>query len=399
MVGLRCALPRLLFPGPIRSIDELSEGARALVAEAFRDVDPAAVWDVHAHVVGVGAGGTGCVLSPEMRSPWNVVERLKLDVNLAASGVDDLAAADSVYVERLLALQRAANPRGRVLLLAFEWHVDESGRTVPERSPFHTPNDYVLELARRHEVALPVVSIHPYRSDAVERLERCVEAGAVAVKWLPNSMGIDPAAPRCDPFYDVLAARGVPLITHAGYESAVHSGGAQHLGNPLRLRRPLDRGVRVVIAHCASAGVSQDLDAGSGGQGGRGGPEVESFDLFLRLMGESRHEGRLFGEISALTLFNRCGRPLREMLSAPELHPRLVNGSDYPLPAVDPLISTRLLVHRGYLPAEERPLLEEIFEANPLLFDYVLKRRIAVDTPSGRQGFLPTVFESRRLFA
>ena len=82
-----------------------------------------------------------------------------------------------------------------------------------------------------------------------------------------------------------------------------------------------------------------------------------------------------------------------------DLHPRLVNGSDYPLPAIDLLISTRLLVHRGFVAPEERAPLEEIFEANALLYDLVLKRRLRAADGGGEASFAPVLFESARLFA
>jgi mannonate dehydratase len=171
----------------------------------------------------------------------------------------------------------------------------------------------------------------------------------------------------------------------------VHAEEDQELGNPLRLRRALDAGVKVIVAHCASLGTALDLDRGAG--------RAECFDLFLRLMGEQAFEGRLFGEISATTLLNRSARPLRELLAATELHPRLANGSDYPLVAIDPLISARQLVHRDLLAREERAPLEELFRANPLLFDFVLKRRLRLLAPGGERRFAREVFETRRLFA
>ena len=115
-------------------------------------------------------------------------------------------------------------------------------------------------------------------------------------------------------------------------------------------------------------------------------------------MGEGQWEGRLFGEISALTFINRTGRPLREILGAVELHPRLVNGSDWPLPGVDPVLSTRLLQWRGYLDADDRRLANEVYAHNPLLFDYVVKRRVKVDGASGPVRFPPSVFETAHLF-
>ena len=55
---------------------------------------------------------------------------------------------------------------------------------------------------------------------------------------------------------------------------------------------------------------------------------------------DKKYEGLVFGEISAMTQFNRCGTPLTTILEREDLHDRLVNGSDYPLPAVNVLIRT-----------------------------------------------------------
>jgi len=388
LLGFRCMIPWFLRPGPLARIEELSPGARALVAEAFEGVDAERMWDVHTHVVGLGRGDSGCWVNPRMRSHLHPIERLRFEIYFSSAGVRHEATADDEYLQRLFALHRAANPRGKLVLLAFDKHVLPDGSEVPEQTPFYTPNEYVLKLAGEADDLLACASIHPYRKDALARLEAAIQAGAVAVKWLPNVMGIDPMDKRCDPFYRILAENGTPLLTHTGLEKAVKAESHQKLGNPLRIRRPLDAGVKVLAAHCASLGDDRDLDREEG-------EELESFDLFLRLMAEKQYESNLFGEISAMTQVNRSKRALREILMASELHPRLVNGSDYPLPAVDPLISTRILVQRGYLPKEERPLLAEIFAGNPLLFDFVLKRRVRVE---GGHCFAPIVFETERIF-
>ena len=103
-------------------------------------------------------------------------------------------------------------------------------------------------------------------------------------------------------------------------------------------------------------------------------------------MSEQRYEGLLFADISAMTQYNRIGRPLTTMLQREDLHERLVNGSDYPLPAVNLLIRTRALVRQGYIARDERAWLNEIYDYNPLLFDLVLKRTIKLP---GTQRRLP----------
>ncbi|HXQ74013.1 MAG TPA: hypothetical protein VN844_26150, partial [Pyrinomonadaceae bacterium] len=70
------------------------------------------------------------------------------------------------------------------------------------------------------------------------------------------------------------------------------------------------------------------------------------------------------------------GKPLTTILEREDLHERIVNGSDYPLPAVNVLIRTRPLVKQGYITAKESNSLKEIYQYNPLLFDFVLKRTV-----------------------
>jgi hypothetical protein len=173
------------------------------------------------------------------------------------------------------------------------------------------------------------------------------------------------------------------LLSHGGEEKAIETEEDQKLGNPLLLRRALDHGVKVIIAHCAGLGDNEDLDD----------PErkrVPNFDLFLRLMDQKRYQGLLFADISAMTQFNRAGKPLLTILQRDALHERLVNGSDYPLPAINILIRTGTLVKRGYITAEERAGLNEIYDYNPLLFDFVLKRTLK--TPENGKHLPPMIF-------
>ena len=65
-------------------------------------------------------------------------------------------------------------------------------------------------------------------------------------------------------------------------------------------------------------------------------------------MDEPRYAGNLAGDISAVAQFNRVD-VLVTLLARRDWHPRLLNGSDYPLPGVMPLISLPQLVERGLL--------------------------------------------------
>lgn len=353
----------------------LSKEAQALVAKAWEGLDPARVLDGHVHVVGLGAGGTGCTVGERMQTMANPAEYFKFSIYLNASGVTDLARADQQYVEHLAELVRSQQPHGKLLLLAFDRAYGDDGQPLPADTEFFTPVEYVASLAKAQpDLFLAAASVHPYRADAVDALEKAAALGCIGVKWLPNAMNIDPSSPKCDPFYEAMARLGLTLITHAGEEKAVHSEERQRLGNPLLLRRALEHGVRVVVAHCASLGKNPDLDAKDATEW------VDNFDLFVRLMREPKWKGLLFGEASALTLVNRVGRPLETVLRDDSLQGRMINGSDYPLPAINALMQTGAIVKAGFLTEPERELLNEIDRHDPLLFDFVMKRTLRLRT-------------------
>ena len=361
-----------------------------VVDEAWNGLDPAKVWDAHAHLVGTGDSGGGAHVSAEMTTPANPRMYAQYLFYLNAGCVHDAPGAiDATYVARLQNLVDGMRRGFKVMLFAFDAVVAPTGQENIQASVFHVPNAYTAGVAARFPQYFEwVASIHPYRADCVERLDQAVQAGARAVKWLPNAMAIDPADPRCDRFYAALARHRLPLITHAGHEAAVHSPDGQRLGNPLRLRRPLEAGVRVVIAHCATLGSSEDLDVGPNG------PVHENFVFFSRLMDEPRYLGRLFGDVSAVAQRNRAGPALARLLERKEWHARLLNGSDYPLPGILPLFSIENLVAEGFLTRAVGKVLRETREHNPLLFDFVLKRHLR----SNGHGFEARVFETREFF-
>ena len=375
--------PCLPDPTPKRLLDH------NLVGVSWQGVDPAKFWDCHVHVAGVGDGNTGVWITPQMKSLFHPWQNLQRRFYLNASCTEREGSVDEDFVRRLLHYLDAF-PRGvKAMLLGFDFHHDEHGARLEELSSFFIPNRYAAGLAQRFPDRLEwICSIHPYRADAIDELHWSAGQHARAVKWLPSAMGMDPASPKCDRFYQALARLNLPLLTHGGEEKAVHGGSMSELNNPLRLRRPLDQGVRVIIAHCASLGESIDIDRGPNG------PRLEGFELFQRLMDEPRYEGRLFGEISAVTQANRTESILDTLIRRVEWHARLINGSDYPLPGVVLLFSLRRFVQQHYLTDAQAQVLSEIRRYNPLLFDFVLKRSLV----SGGQRFSPVVFESRRLF-
>jgi predicted TIM-barrel fold metal-dependent hydrolase len=360
-----------------------SETTKSLIEQAYQGIDPARAVDYHTHIIAIGTSASDAFVNAKMRSGINL-ERLKFWIYQSASGIKNLETADEEYLARLMRLARGIKRHGKYRILAFDKHYNADGTVNLDKTNMYVPNHYVVDVAQKYsDIFLPVISVHPYRPDAVQELDKWGRAGVKYLKWLPNAMGIDPANPVIEPFYRKMKEHKMILLSHAGEEQAVEADEDQRLGNPLLLRKPLDYGLRVIIAHAASLGSCEDRDS-------RESRKADCFDLFLRLMDEPKYRGLLFGEISAMLQFNRMPIPFTTILKRQDLHPRLVNGSDYPLPAINSLIWTRSLARNGFITAEERQSLNEIYDYNPLLFDFVLKRTMR--HPETKQKLAPSVF-------
>ena len=371
--------------------DKLSRTLRThpLTLAAFDQLNAEDVWDCHAHLLGMGESGGGAWVTPKMQSFWRIRLYAQYRFYLNASCVNPgNKNVDRDFILRLTSLLSDFPSGYRAMVMAFDRTYGEDGVPQMDKSAFYSPNTNAGKIATQNPARLMwTASIHPYREDAAEAVADAAKNGAVAVKWLPPAMGIDPASTRCDRFYEAMVKHDLPLITHGGEERAVEGAHRPDFGNVLKLRRSLERGVRVVVAHCASLGEDIDLDRGP-----RAAP-VSCFELFERLMAEREFEGRLFGDISALPQINRMVS-LPRVLAHREWQQRLLNGSDYPLPGVLPLFSVNAFVERNWLSAEVGDHLKAIRGANPILFDFILKRHLSIDG----QKFGREVFETARIF-
>ena len=198
----------------------LSPATKALADRAYADVDPSKLLDYHVHLVGLGAGGSGCCVNAKMLTWKHPLDRVKFLAYKSASGIEDEERADAEFVARLVDL--AKHHRGRFLVLAFDRHYGPDGRDVPEKTEFHVPNDHAFAIAAEHpDLFVAACSVHPYRKDAISELERCAARATRIVKWLPNAMGIDPSDARCRRFYERMNALDMVLLSHGGEEKAV----------------------------------------------------------------------------------------------------------------------------------------------------------------------------------
>ncbi|CAN5310163.1 amidohydrolase family protein [soil metagenome] len=319
--------------------------------------------DVHAHLAGAGAGGSGCWLSPGFRTrpTFRFLRRLY--------GIGDeqmRSSVDADWAARLAGLVRASELTHAVAL-GFDGVYDSAGRLDRTLSQMIVPPAWVFEVCRRHPELLPGPSVNPLRRDALERLDECIDGGAVLLKWLPAAQGMDPADPRFAEFYRRMADAGLPLLVHAGGgERVFRTVAAGEVGSVARLRAPLDAGVSVICAHSATRVLfSRDPD---------------ETPLLHQMLAEYPH---LWVDNSGLANPSRFAH-LPRLAADPAIASRTLYGSDFPVPA-SAVYYTRRLGPRAVVRLER--------ERNPLDRDIRLKRALGyADTTLRRAaGVLPNL--------
>ena len=281
-----------------------------LPARPFRPVEPLPpnIVDMHCHIAGIGAGGSGCFVSPQMRNNW------RFDIYLHSFGVsrkEMLEKGDDLVADRISESVAQSKYVSKVVLLALDGVIGADGQLDTNRTEVYVPNEFVARVCAQHTNLLFGASVNPYRPDALARLEWAKTHGAVLVKWIPNIMDINPDDPKLIPFYKKMVELKLPLLSHTGEEKSF-SRADEDLGDPAKLQLPLSLGVTVVAAHIASSAKYH----------GERGP-----DRLARLM---REYPNLYADISALTQINKPGS-LKEALTKPEFAGRLLYGTDFPL--------------------------------------------------------------------
>jgi len=333
---------------------------------------------------------------------------LQTKVFLSASGIENVCFGDAEYLQRLYRQiehfpvhnDTHGNPvRFRFFVFAMAPFRDrDTGDVNFDKTDICVDSDYVISVAdcfnRKLEMAgiphrvVPVISVHPYRKDAEKELVRLGNRVAaqghdeILVKWLPPSMGIDPETVRSS-YYETMAEQGMVLVSHTGKEhSAISDKECQEFGNPLKLCKALEarsaggKQLKVIMAHSGRKGVNFD-DAGK---------RVSSYELFRKMMATGDYRGRLFGDMSAIP-YMATEHILRDIaIGNLGLEGRMLNGSDYPVPAGHIIKPTRHLYKMKLISRQQKKALDLVYRYNPLLFDFVMKRMLHF---AGQQVPLP----------
>lgn len=387
-----------MFDGPLHNpcqMEPIPESIvnHPLMKQAFSGIDFSRLWDLHFHLIGNGMHirndgiQSGAWITPKLTSWFSPTQRLQYHFYMNAACIEQSEKLDPLFVENILRMANQLPDQAKFMLLAFDFLHGNNGTPIKESSTFYTPNEYAAIVAATSDRFEWIASVHPYRKDAIDSLEWCKAKGAKAIKWLPPAMNIDPSSNKCKRFYQKLIDLELPLLSHAGEEKAVHSEDLQQLSNPLYLRIPLDMGVTVIVAHCASLGESADIES-------KTKKMTSNFALFSRLMNEPQYRKNCFGDISAINLINRKPSEIKQLIENQSWHSRLLYGSDFPLPGVMPIISTKQLIKNNLLDESKGDFLNSVRPYNAWLYDFLVKRFMK----SGGISFSNDVFHTRDLF-
>ncbi|MBA2670628.1 MAG: amidohydrolase family protein [Gemmatimonadetes bacterium] len=307
--------------------------------------------DVHVHLAGVGTQGSGCWLSPSFR------RRPLFNLLRLWYGVSDQQMRSSVdqdWVDLIAGLVEESE-LDRAVALGFDGVYRADGSLDEKHSQLIVPPSWVFDACRRRPAALlPGPSVNPGRADAMERLDECVEGGAVLLKWLPAVQAIDPSQRRHTRFYEKMREAGIPLLVHSGGGEATFREVARELQDLRLLERPLEEGVKVICAHSAAPIIySRDRN------------QITLLRTFLQRYSNLWVDNSGMANPSRFPYLSRFARDKG-------ISERTLYGSDFPVPS-SPVYYPRLGLRR--LGKLQRT-------ANPLQRDVAIKRALGYDDAS-----------------
>lgn len=375
---------------------DLSQSAQNLINKSFAGIEEGQIVDHHVHVLAKDQSiGKFCpnhdlakykaYVNPKNLSWLNPKSKIKTEIFMSASQITDLDQSSEQYAARLLELVKYFGTKAKFYLLALDGYYETSGMLNLDKTYIMIPSAYIVLLAKclnqkiKGNPFIPVISIHPYRIDALDKLRYFAKQGVRFIKWLPPAMNINPARVENKAYYQTMLDLDMILLGHTGHEASLDSeNNQQRLGNPLYYTLPLDMGVTIVMAHLGNWGENENAE----------GKMQQNYELVFEML-EKAHQNKkwkLYGGLSSVSLKQNIGN-LKALFKNKHLWHLMINGSDYPLPAISFLNNTSLLQELDYITEDEKEALDEIYGFNPLLFNFVLKRTLR--NPNNHQEKLP----------
>ncbi|GAB4538970.1 MAG: amidohydrolase family protein [Thermodesulfovibrionia bacterium] len=295
--------------------------------------------DIHIHMIGNGRDidniDNDVYFYTDDNNHWftrllyNLIEddlqRLEADLNR------DGRVSTHEYIELIYRMLKESEEIDAIVLLALDGlYSPKTGLLDKERTDLLVSNRFLyrltLQLNKRlmdegsKKRFLFGASVSPNRRDWESELEYVLtQTDAVLVKLIPSTQHIHLMDSRHRDFYNTLSRYNIPLLCHVGPEYSFPEGiRNKRLDNFRLLERPLECGVRVIAAHCATP-VFPFIDK-------------DETREFYHLMKQTNIDGsvRLLADTSALSISTRSHLiPLILDLFPQEW---LLHGSDFPIP-------------------------------------------------------------------
>lgn len=299
--------------------------------------------DIHCHVIGNGININNVDNDVYLYADDNQLLFTRILANLIEEDLEKMEAdlnRDGIistheYFELLYRLFSSSEEIDGVVLLALDAVYDpETGELDEQKTDLWVSNRFlsckVIELNNRLQAEADPekrkkrfffgASVSPNRKDWRSELEYVLnQTDAVLVKLIPSTQHINLKDKRHTNFYNALSAANIPLLCHVGPEYSFPEGiRNKHLDNYKYLEKPLECGVTVIAAHCASP-VFPVIDK-------------DVMKDFYTFMQDYNIDGkiRLWADTSALSLSTRIPY-IKEIV---ETFPArwLVHGTDFPIP-------------------------------------------------------------------
>lgn len=295
--------------------------------------------DIHCHVIGNGTDinnvDNDVFLYAEDNQHWftrilyNMLEddlvRMEADLNR-----DGIISTDE-YFELLYRLFSSSKEIDGMVLLALDAvYFPKTGKLDEQKTDLWVSNKFLSRKVRELNKRLQDegsnkrfffgASISPNRKDWEKELEYVInQTEAVLVKLIPSTQHIHLMNEKHRKFYNALRSTNLPLLCHVGPEYSFPEGiREKELDNFRYLEKPIECGVTVIAAHCATP-VFPIVDK----------KMIKEFYSFMK-NANSGGKVRLWADTSALSVSTRL--PFIPEIIDTFPSEWLVHGSDFPIP-------------------------------------------------------------------
>ena len=297
-------------------------------------------FDMHLHVVGRGASidqvDENVYFDPDdnnlffTRILYGLVEK---DLEKLGADLDQSGSIDTEeYLKLIYEFLKASEEIEGIVLLGLDAVYDpQTGALDEKKTDVWVSNRFLSKKVKELNRQLSREngkkrffyggSVSPNRKDWREELEFVIgDPDAVLVKLIPSAQHIRLRDSKNKPFYKFLADHHMPLLCHVGPEYAFPEGIREwRLDNFRFLDKPLENGVTVIAAHCATPVFPPPINKN----------EVKAFYAFMKSANPGR-KVQLWGDTSAFSLSTRI--PIVQEVLDTFPSKWLVNGSDFPIP-------------------------------------------------------------------